>query len=166
MQNLLRIDLNFEKKNLKPNKWYQNFVFDKLKLQIMCFQNFWNHSHALHVMKNLFKIVYAEKLLVFSKILSFDWSNVFFDQLKILFFQNMIFNLARLMFDWFSINRIWFLKLSIDRIWFSINRKFPDFSSLGSASLDWYLIDSQPIKIEKFSVIKYLTNHFSCIIYV
>ena len=111
-------------------------------------------------MKNLFKTDYAEKFLVFSKFLSFDWLNVFFDQSKILCFQNMTFYLARLLFGWFLINRFWFLKLLIDRIWFSINRKFPKFSNLGSTSLDWYSIDSRPIETEKFSVFKYLTNFF------
>ena len=30
-------------------------------------KNFWNHSHALDIMKNLLKIDYVEKFLVFQK---------------------------------------------------------------------------------------------------
>ena len=119
----------------------------------MCFENFWNHSHTLHVMKNLFKIDYAENFFVFSKILSFNQSNVFFDQSKILCFQNMTFYQARLLFDWLSINQIWFLKLLI-------NWKFPKFLGLGFASLDWYSIYSKPIKAGKFLDFKFLINLF------
>ena len=52
----------------------------------------------------------------------------------------------------------------INRIWFLINRKFPKFSSLGFAFLDWYSIDSRPIETEKFSIFKYLIFFFHALI--
>ena len=65
--------------------------------------------------------------------------------------------------------KIQFSRILIDRVWFLINRKFPKFSSLASAWLDWYLIDAQSIKTEIFLVFKYLTKflhasfEFTCI---
>ena len=40
-----------------------------------------------------------------------------------------------------------FFRFSIDWVWISTNRKIPDFSSLASAWLDWYLIDARLIEI-------------------
>ena len=69
-------------------------------------KKFWNHSHALHVIKNILKIDSTEKFLVFSKIMSFNRSNVFFYQSKILHFQNMTFCMTQLILDQFSTDQI------------------------------------------------------------
>ena len=50
---------------------------------------------------------------------------------------------------------------SLDRLNLFFNQlKISRFLKLASAWLDWYSIDVRPIKTEKFSVFKFLTNFF------
>ena len=55
---------------------------------------------------------------------------------------------------------IFFFRFSIDRTCCSIDQNCNKNFGFDSALLDWYSIDARPIKTEKFSVFKYLTNLF------